>query len=121
MMKLVVAAVSMAGLIETGLCQTPTPPVQSTIGDQIRIDAFQLRKRDDDYGIASFVIANDTEKQINSIELTCWIDNDRTRGTKVLVWPRPGPIPPHKAQQFSNVNIGQVGNSKAECEVTATE
>ena len=119
-MKLVIAAVSMAGLIETGLCQTPTSPVQSNISDQIRIDSFETRKRDDDYGIASFVIANNTEKPLNSLELTCWTGDDRARGSKVLVWPR-GPIAAHKMQQFSNVNIGLVGNSRAQCEVSAAE
>jgi len=120
MKKLVIAAVSMAGLIETGLCQAPAPPVQSNISDHIRIESFQSRKRDDDNGIASFAIVNETEKQISSLELTCWIDNERERGTKVLVWPKE-PIPARKTQQFSNVNIGLVGVSKAACEVTAAE
>jgi len=120
MMRRVIAGIFLVGSIEQAACQAPTPPVKAGISDQVRIDSFQTRKRDDDNGIASFAIANETEKQINSLELTCWIDNDRERGTKVLVWPK-GPIPAHKTQQFSNVNIGFVGTSKAECEVTAAE
>jgi hypothetical protein len=126
MMRFVVAAVSIASLIEAGRCQAPappvqpTPPVQNDIRDQIRIDEFQLRKRDDDYGIASFVIANNTEKPVHSLELNCWINDDRARGSTVLVWPK-GQIPPHKAEKFTNVNIGLGGNSRAECEVSAAE
>ena len=120
-MRVGLSGILLACCIGQAVGQTSTPAVPPGIGAQIRIDAFQTRKRDDDYAIASFAIANDSEKQINSVELTCWIDNDRSRATKVLVWPRPGPIPAHKVQQFSNVNIGMVGNSKAECEVTSVE
>ena len=120
MMTRAIAGILLVGSIEQAACQASTPPVRAGISDQVRIDSFQTRKRDDDNGIASFAIANETERQINSLELTCWIDNNRERGTKVLVWSK-GPIPPRQTQQFSNVNIGFVGASKAECEVTAAE
>ena len=120
MMRRVIAGIFFVGSIEQAVCQAPTPPVKSGISDKVRIDSLQTRKRDDDNGIASFAIANETEKQINSLELTCWIENNRERGTKVMVWPK-APIPPRATLQFSNVNIGFVGTSKAECEVTAIE
>ena len=119
-MRRVFAGIFLVGSIEQAACQAPTPPAKAGISDQVRIDSLQTRTRDDNNGIASFAIANETEKQINSLELTCWIDNNRARGTKVLVWPK-GPILPHKTMQFSNINIGVVGESKAECEVTAAE
>src|SRR6187549_2627145 len=102
MMRCVIAGILLVGSIEQAACQAPTAPVRAAISDQVRIDSLQTRTRDDNNGIASFAIANETEKQINSLELTCWIDNNRARGTKVLVWPK-GPIPPHQTLQFSNV------------------
>ena len=72
MMRRVIAGIFLVGSIEQAVCQAPTPPVKSGISDKVRIDSLQTRKRDDDNGIASFAIANETEKQINSLELTCW-------------------------------------------------
>src|SRR6266446_1192933 len=121
-MRFIVAAISLVGLIGPAICQTATPPTQTSISEQIRIDSFQSRRRADNYGIASFVISNTTDKALNSIELTCWVDDDRAHGTKVLVWPSPRSIPAHDQQEFSNVNIGLVGQSaRAECEVTGAE
>jgi hypothetical protein len=121
-MRRIVGAIYLVSLIGPAICQTSTPPAQASISEQIRIDSFQSRRRDDNYGIASFVISNTTDKALNSIELTCWVDDDRAHGTKVLVWPRPRPIPAHDHQQFSNVNIGLVGlSSRAECEVTGAD
>jgi hypothetical protein len=121
-MRLLVVAICLVSLIGPGICQTSTPPAQASISEQIRIDSFQSRRRDDGYGIASFAISNTTDKALNSIELTCWVDEDREHGTKVLVWPSPGAIPAHDQQQFSNVNIGLVGpSSRAECKVTGVE
>ena len=62
MMRRVLASILLAGSIDQAVCQTPTPPVQAGISEQVRIDSFQLRKRDDDNGIASFAIVNNTEK-----------------------------------------------------------
>ena len=120
-MRFVVAAIYLIGVIGPAICQTSTPlPAQASIGEQIRIDSFQTRRREDNYGIASFVISNTTDKALNSVELTCWVDDDRAHGTKVMVWPSSPSIPAHKQEQFSNVNIGLVGPSAhAECEVTA--
>ncbi|WP_029586017.1 hypothetical protein [Bradyrhizobium sp. URHD0069] len=121
-MRLIVAAIYLVGVIGPAICQTSTPPAQASIRDQIRIDSFQSRTRGDNYGIASFVISNTTDKPLNSIELTCWVDDDRANGTKVLVWPSPRSIPAHDQQQFSNVNIGLVGQSaRAGCEVTGAD
>jgi hypothetical protein len=121
-MRLIVAAISLVGSIGPAVCQTSTPPALAKISEQIRIDSFQSHRRADNYGIASFVIANTTDQALNSIELTCWVDNDRAHATKVLVWPSPRSIPAHDQQQFSNVNIGVVGqSSRAECEVTGAE
>ena len=121
-MRLVIAVIYLVSLIEPAICETSTPPVQASISEQIRIDSFQSRKREDNYGIASFVISNTTDKSLKSIELTCWVDNEREHGTKVLVWPSTRSIPAHDQQQFSNVNIGLVGPSgRVECEVTGVE
>ena len=122
MMRFTAAAICLVSLIEPAICQTSAPSGQASISEQIRIDSFQSRKRDDNYGIASFVISNTTDKALNSIELTCWVNDDREHGTKVLVWPKRQSIPAHDQQQFSNVNIGLVSdNSSAKCEVTGVE
>jgi hypothetical protein len=121
-MRFIVAAIYLVGLIGPAVCQTSTPPAQPGITEQIRIDAFQSSRRGDNYGIASFVISNDTDKALTSIELNCWVDGDRAHGTKVLVWPSAGPIPAPDREKFSNVNIGLVGpNPRAACEVTKAE
>ena len=86
------------------------------------IDSFQSFRRGDNYGIASFVLSNNTDKPLTSIELNCWVNDDRAHGTKVLVWPSAGPIRAHDQEKFSNVNIGLVGpNPRAACEVTKAE
>ena len=121
-MRLIVAAIYLVGVTGPAICQTSTPPTpaRASISEQIRIGSFQTRRREDNYGIASFVISNTTDKALNSVELTCWVDDDRAHGTKVLVWPSSPSIPAHERQQFSNVNIGLVGPSAhPECEVTA--
>ncbi len=121
-MRLILAAIYLVGGIGPAICQTstPPPPAKASIGEQIRIGSFESHTRGDNYGIASFVISNTTDKALNSVELTCWVDNDRAHGTKVLVWPSSPSIPAHEQQQFSNVNIGLIGqNARAECEVTA--
>ena len=121
-MRLTIAAIYLVSVIGPAICQTSTPPptAPASISQQIRIDSFQTRRRDDNYGIDSFVISNTTDKALNSVELTCWVDDDRAHGTKVLVWPSSPSIPAHERQQFSNVNIGLVGPSAhPECEVTA--
>jgi len=118
-MRLIAAAIYIVGLIEPAICQTSAAPTSGTtsIAMQIPIGSFQWQRRNDD-GIASFVISNNTDKVINSIELSCWVGDDRTRGTKILVWPSPGPIPVHEVRQFSRVNIGPVGSSSSvACEV----
>jgi hypothetical protein len=118
-MRLVIGASFLVILIGPAICQTAT---QASISEQIRIDSFESHRRDDNFGIASFVISNTTDKAINSIELTCWVDDDREHGTKVLAWPSPRSIPAHDQQRFSNVNIGLVGpNSRTKCEVTGSE
>jgi hypothetical protein len=121
-MRLVVAAIYLVSLIGPAIGETVTPPTQASISEQVRIGSFQSHRRNDNYGIASFVISNTTDKALNSIELTCWVDDDRAHGTKVLVWPSARSIPAHEQQQFSNVNIGLVGESaRADCEVTGAE
>jgi len=121
-MRLIAAAICLVSSIGPAICQTSTPAAPAGISEQVRINSFESRRRDDNYGIASFVISNTTDKALNSIELTCWIDDDRANGTKVLVWPRPGPIPAHNLQQFSNVNIGLIGpSSRTACEVTGAD
>jgi len=121
-MRFTVAAIYLAGLIGPALCQTPPPPAKAGLGEQIRIDSFEAHNRGDNYRIASFVISNTTDKPIKSIELTCWVGDDRAHGTKVLVWPSTPTIPAHEQQKFSNVNIGVAGaNPRSECEVTGAQ
>src|SRR3989441_11605319 len=105
-MKFIITATYLVGMIGPAICQTSTPRVQASISEQIRIDSFQSSRRGDNYGIASFVISNNTDKALTSIELNCWVNDDRAHGTKVLVWPSAGPIPAHNQEKFSNVNIG---------------
>jgi hypothetical protein len=121
-MRFVIAAMYLVSMIGPAVCQTSTPSAQPGISEQIRIDSFQSSRRGDNYGIASFVISNNTDKALTSIELNCWLNDDRAHGTKVLVWPSSGPIPAHNQEKFSNVNIGLVGpNPRAACEVTKAE
>lgn len=117
-MKFIATAVFLMGLVGPAICQPSTPSVLDTtnVAKQVSIGAFQWQKRDDESGIASFVISNNTDKAIDSIELLCWAGDDRARGTRVMVWPSPGPIAPNQVRQFSRVNIGPVGASVA-CEV----
>lgn len=125
-MRSIAAGILLASLCAPALGQSPSntgslPPAQA-VGERIRVQSFELRRRDDNYGIANFELVNDTDKTLNSIELFCWLNGDRARGTKVLVWPSPHPVPPHQRQRFSNVNIGVVGlNLRGECEVAAVE
>jgi hypothetical protein len=121
-MRLIIAATCLVGFIGPAICQSSTPPAQASISEKIRIDSFESHKRGDNYAIASFVISNTTDKALKSIELTCWVGDDRAHGTKVLVWPSTQTIPAHEQQKFSNVNIGIVGSSAgAQCEVTGAE
>ena len=125
-MRMIVAGILLVSLCEAALCQSPAATGSSPPGDglseRIRVQSFELRRRDDNYGIASFEITNDTDKVLNSIELFCWLNGDRARGTKVLVWPSPHPVPAHQQQRFSNVNIGLVGlNPRGQCEVAGVE
>jgi hypothetical protein len=120
-MRLILVASYLISLATPGLCQTSTRPAEPRLSEQIRIEAFQSHNRGDNYGIASFAISNGTDKPVNSIELTCWVDDDRGHATKVLVWPSPDAIPAHASQQFSNVNIGLIGDSRSACEVTGVQ
>ena len=121
-MRLIIGTICLVGSIAPAMCQSSTSGAHARISEQIRIDSFQLEKRADSYGIASFVISNTTDRALNSIELNCWMDGDREHGTKVLVWPTPRSIPAQEQQKFSKVNIGLIGpNSRPQCEVTAAE
>lgn len=120
-MRLILAVSCLVSLATPALCQTSVAPAEPSPYEQIRIEGFQSHKRGDGYGIASFAISNGTEKPVNSIELTCWVDDDRDHATKVLVWPSPDTIPAHASQQFSNINIGLTGDSRPACEVTGVQ
>src|SRR4051794_39090980 len=121
-MRLIIGIICLVSSVEAATAQSSTPPGQPGISEQVHVDSFHLEKRADNYGIASFVIANTTDRALNSIELNCWSDDDRDHGTKVLVWPSPRSVPAHEQQKFSKVNIGLVGpNSRPQCEVTAAE
>jgi hypothetical protein len=120
-MRLVLATVWTIGFVMPGVCQTALPAAEPSL-IQVKIEAFETHKRADNYGIASFKISNETDRPLNSIELNCWTDGDRTHGTKVLVWPSPHAVPAHESQNFSNVNIGLVkSDSRSECEVAGVD
>src|SRR5215216_2525116 len=104
-MRLIIAAICLLGSIGPAMSQTSTPGGHVRVSEQIRVDSFQLEKRADNYGVANFVISNTTDRALNSIELNCWMDDDREHGTKVLVWPTSRSIPAHEQQKFSKVNI----------------
>ncbi|WP_439374590.1 hypothetical protein [Bradyrhizobium sp. DASA03120] len=118
----IVCFVALCALIDAPTAQDTRPPAaQSGLGELVKIDSFQATRRADNYGIASFVLSNGTDKKIDSVELTCWIDDDRERATTVLVWANQ-PVPAHASYQFKNVNIGVVGpNSRSQCEVTRVD
>ncbi|MBR1126650.1 hypothetical protein [Bradyrhizobium iriomotense] len=118
----IVCCVGLCALIDAAAAQDTQPPAApSGLGELVKIDSFQTTRRADNYGIASFVLSNGTDKKIDSVELTCWIDDDRERATKVLVWANQ-PVPAHESYQFKNVNIGVVGpNSRSQCEVTRVD
>ncbi len=118
-MSLMAAATWLISIVAPAICHAQAPAQK--LGGQARIEGFQAQMRSDNYGIASFTIANETDRPLNSIELTCWDGDDRAHGTKVLVWPSPGAIPAHGSQRFSNVNIGLFGASRSDCEVTGGE
>ena len=124
-MRLLTGIVCCAGLcvlIDAAAAQVAGPPAaQPGLGELVKIDSLQTTRRSDSYGIASFVLSNGTDKKIDSVELTCWMDDDRERATKVLVWANQ-PVPAHASYQFKNVNIGVVGpNSRSQCEVTRVD
>ncbi|UWU74028.1 hypothetical protein N2603_28695 [Bradyrhizobium huanghuaihaiense] len=118
----IVCSVALCAVIDAAAAQDTRPPAgQSGLGELVKIDSFQTTRRADNYGIASFVLSNGTDKKIDSVELTCWMDDDRERATKVLVWANQ-PVPARASYQFKNVNIGVVGpNSRSQCEVTRVD
>lgn len=121
-MRLLVGVAYLAGLYAlsgVAAAQSPQLPSQpSSLAGQVKIEALQTSRRSDGYGIASFVLFNGTDSKIDSVELTCWTDNDRERRTTVLVWAN-APVSAQTSHQFKNVNVGMVGlNSRSECEVT---
>jgi hypothetical protein len=118
----IVCCAGLCALVGAAAAQGAQPPVaQSGLGELVKINSFQTTRRPDHYGIASFVLSNGTDKKIESVELTCWMDGDRERATTVLVWANQ-PVPAHASYEFKNVNIGVIGpNSRSECEVTRVE
>ena len=121
-MRMILTASCLISLIAPVTAQSPVPAAEPKLSQLVRIDSFQAHKRGDNYGIASFLVSNGTEKALNSIELSCWVNGDHAHGTKVLVWPSSGAIAAHASQQFSNVNIGlSAGDSESACEVTGVE
>ena len=99
-MRFIVAAIYLVGLVGPAICQTSTPAAQASISEQIRIDSFQSSRRGDNYGIASFVISNNTDKALTSIELNCWVNGDRAHGTKVLYGRARDPSPLTTGRSF---------------------
>lgn len=118
----IVCFAGLCALIDAAAAQGAQPlAAQSGLSELVKIGSFQATRRADNYGIASFVLSNGTDKKIDAVELTCWMDDDREHATKVLVWANQ-PVPAHASHEFKNVNIGVVGpNSRSECEVTRVD
>ncbi|WP_439392985.1 hypothetical protein ACRQ5Q_27380 [Bradyrhizobium sp. PMVTL-01] len=118
----IVCSMSLCALIDAAAAQDTRPTAaRPGLAELVKIESFQTTRRADNYGIASFVLSNGTDKKIDSVELTCWMDDDRDRATTVLVWANQ-PVPAHASYQFKNVNIGVVGpNSRSQCEVTRVD
>jgi len=120
-MRLILATGFLICCATPAICQTSPPTAEAQVKN-VQITGLEAHQRADNYGIASFKIINGTDAPLNSIELNCWLDDDRSHGTKVLVWPSSQAVAPHDSEQFSNVNIGLVrSNSHPECEVTGVE
>ena len=120
-MKLILVFGFLICFAAPGICQTSPPSAPPQL-QQVQISGLEAHQRADNYGIASFKILNGTDTPLNSIELNCWLDDDRAHGTKVLIWPSSQSVAPHDSEQFANVNIGLMrSNSHPECEVTGVE
>jgi hypothetical protein len=118
-MRFIVVTAYLLGAITPAIGQASS---EASASDRVRIDEFKVSRRGDSYGIASFMLFNGTDRPLNSIELNCWVDDDRAHATKVLVWPRQSAVAAHESQQFSNVNVGFVGaESRPQCEVAGVD
>ena len=100
-MRVLIAATCLASLTSIAFGETSPQLNAAQPTQHVRINAFEAHQRGENYGVASFTISNETDKPLNSIELTCWLDEDRAHGTTVLVWPTPDPVPAHTSRQFS--------------------
>ncbi len=87
----------------------------------VKVEEFGAYQRGDKYGVARFVVFNDTDYPVREVELSC-TDPKLGRFTKVIVWP-PVSIPPHNRYRFPSVNIGLVSanTDDVRCEVTGVE
>src|SRR5438132_1568870 len=76
----------------------------------------------DDHGIASFVITNNSDQSLNTVELRCWVDGDASHSRSIKVRARARSVAPHGMQQFSDVDLGYLGPARtAQCEVAGAD
>jgi len=110
-------------VVSPSFSQNAAPPAEVIeVAKPIRIDLFKWQRTDDDHGIASFVITNNTDQSLSTVELRCWVDGDASHSKSIKVQARARPIGPHALQQFSDVDIGYLGPARtAQCEVAGAE
>jgi len=117
------AVAFLAAMVSSAFSQNAAPPAEVIeMAKPIRIDLFQWRRTADDHGIASFVITNNSDQSLNTVELRCWVDGDTAKSKSIKVRARARPIGSHSLQQFSDVDIGYLGPARtAQCEVAGAD
>src|SRR6266404_8641449 len=110
------AVAFLAAVVSPAFSQNAAPPAEVIeVAKPIRIDLFQWRRTADDHGIASFMITNNSDQSLNTVELRCWVDGDVSHSRSIKA--RARPIEPHGMQQFSDVDLGYLGPAgTAQCE-----
>ncbi len=118
-----IAVAFLAAVVSPAFSQNAAPPAEVIeVAKPIRIDLFQWHRTDDDHGIASFVITNNSDQSLSTVELSCWVDGDTTHSKSIKVRARARPIGTHSLQQFSDVDLGFLGPARtAQCEVAGAE
>ena len=119
----IIAVAFLAAVVSSASSQKAAPPAEVIeVAKPIRIDLFQWRRTADDHGIASFVITNNSDQSLNTVELRCWVGGDASHSRSIKVRARTRPIGPHGMQQFSDVDLGYLGPARtAQCEVAGAD
>jgi hypothetical protein len=118
-----IAVAFLATVVGPAFSQNAAPPAEVIeVATPVRIDLFQWQRTHDDHGIASFVITNNSDQPLSTVELSCWVDGDTTHSKSIKVRTRARPIATHSLQQFSDVDLGFLGPARtAQCEVAGAQ